>query len=1000
MATRTQRAAVLAAVMGIAVACGSGGGGSGAGNSGSGSSAGAFGAVALLGHEPADAAVQVAVDAGIQLEFDAPMALDSFGDADTWLRVAGTTANVAGSFTRGSGGRVRFQPAAPLELETDYVFQLSALTCDETGRILDVERSFTFRTLDTTPPAFVSIDVAADSTDQSRTRTFTLTFDEAIAPASVTASSLQIVDVFGFRYACAYTVQGATVVADPHADLPGDRRFTVVAGTGIKDRAGNALPASVATTFRTAADTAQPSVVAAWPPNGRTGVSPLVQPTFTFDESMDPATVEAASLLFQDQFGSVVPFRIDSSLDQRTLRLQPQAPLAAGRGYTLAFLLGGAAATDVSGNTLQATQALTFTTGTDVTAPALAGSTPANGATRVPGSAIATLQFAEALDPDWIDTTTVTLTVDGAPWVAAVEQPTPDSLRVTPVELLPTDAVCALRVQGGHEGARDAAGNVLPGDLVVAFTTSLDAGLPRVIQLPPDGATGVSPTSRVTFVFDAPMDTTTLHTGTLRVCDDAWTPLAGELEVSADGRIATFTPAVPFAASTYYRTQVKGSSAGARRQSGNWFPQDQDVRFRTGAANDTLPPAVTATVNGIDASRREGLVLPPSGFTIDVAVSDAQNQWPDLGAVEVQFAGTGTAPGTAALLEDAVIDYGTVSMTVPADAPLSAGEWTLTVRVRDLSGNVGTSSTLAFTVHPLDGNLMPFERTQVVWVRTDLDRDNDGTPDFDEDMLRLGFATAGDPIGSNASMRALVLDGILAQANRLYGRGDRGQPIDAGSVALRFTQRLPIALPHMQMALGGLDPEGDGGRDYGAVSTGILGRAYYDYRNGNPAERNTSTGPGLGVFPAEMWLYQCRIHEQVQGSFVTTFAQKFLPLCPDMGGTPAGAHVHDAVVLAPGFDYAAATSSQRARWNTIMNAADDWATVIGIILAHEVGHSVGLVAPGPAPSGLFGDSSLHNTFSSAAEVMAAAVGYESMVSLDYRFRDLDLAYLRQRVLLR
>jgi hypothetical protein len=73
---------------------------------------------------------------------------------------------------------------------------------------------------------------------------------------------------------------------------------------------------------------------------------------------------------------------------------------------------------------------------------------------------------------------------------------------------------------------------------------------------------------------------------------------------------------------------------------------------------------------------------------------------------------------------------------------------------------------------------------------------------------------------------------------------------------------------------------------------------------------------------------------------------------------------------------------------------------MGVILAHEVGHSVGLVAPGPMPTGLFGDSSLHDTFAGAAEVMAPAVGYESMTVLDYAFRDIDLAYLRQRVLLR
>ncbi|MBL8726781.1 MAG: Ig-like domain-containing protein [Planctomycetes bacterium] len=997
MGTRIERLAVLA-LLATAACGGSGGGASSSGNGNAAETA--FGVVQLLSHEPADQAVQVAVDAAITLEFDAPMALESFADEDTWLRVTGTTDNVPGTFSRGGNGRVRFQPQAPLRLETDYVFQLSALTCDETGRILDVTQSFGFRTLDTTRPHLVGFDVVDESTGQSRTRTFTATFSEAIAPTSATTTSFQLIDTFGFRYGASYVVAGATVTLDPDADLPGERRFALITNGGLTDRAGNTLTATTTIHFRTAADVVQPRVLSAWPPSGRSNVSPNVQPTFTFDESMDPATVEAASLLFQDQFGSVVPFAIESSKDQRTLRVRPRTPLPAGRGYTLAFLLGAAAATDVSGNTLQATQAMTFTTGSDATPPALAGSTPLDGETRVPGTTIASLAFAEGLDPAWIDTGTITMTVGGVPWTAVVEQPDSLTIRVTPVLMLPTDSVCVITVRGGHAGVRDLAGNVLAADLHLSFTTSTDAGLPRVIQLPGDGATGVAVASHVTFVFDAAMDPATLHAGTVQVCDDAWAPLPGTLVISGGNRVVTFTPDAPFATLTYYRSRVVGGSGGARRASGNWFAHDQDARFRTGSAGDSTPPIVTATLNGIHSSRSAGLVLPPSGFTIDVTAQDSGNQWVDMGAIDVQFAGTGSAPGAETLTAAAVISYGSYSVRVPGTAALSPGNWTMTVRARDLCGNVGSSTSLAFAVAATDGALLPFGRTQVVWVRTELDRDNDGTPDFDQDLVRLGLTTAGDPIGSNARMRGIVLDGILAQSNHLYGRGSRGEPLDTGSVGLRFTRRQPIAVPHTQMALGGLDPEGDNHRGYGAESTGILGRAYYDYRNGNPAERNISTSPGLGVFPAEMWLYQCRIHLQVYPSFTTAFAQRFRPLCPDMGGVPAGAHALDAVVLAPGFDYQAANTSERARWNTIMAAADDWAVVIGIILAHEVGHSVGLVAPGVAPSGLFGDASLHDTYSSAAEVMSASVGYEAMTTLDYQFRDIDLAYLRQRVLLR
>lgn len=958
-----------------------------------------FGAVQLLDHSPADGEVQVALDEPIEVQFDATMALDTLGDDDTWLRVDGSTTNVPGTWSRGAAGRVLFRPTSPLAAETDYVFQVSGLSGDQTGRILDVSHSFGFRTLDSTPPQIVAIDVADGATGQSRTRTFTVTMNERIGSSSVTATSFYLGDQFGIRYAAERTVDGASMILDPLADLPGDRLFTLTVSTTVADRSGNRLETITQRSFRTSLDTVAPSVLTAWPAMSATGISPRVQPTFAFSESMDPATVEAASLLFQDEFGSVVPFAIEASPDQRTLRVRPTVTLQTNRRYTLAFLLGGAAATDVSGNSLSATQARTFTTGSDATAPTVVGSVPTDGDSRVPGSAELLVTCSEALDTAWVGDSTVTLRADGELWSAVVDRPSANVVRVIPIVDLPPGTACTLTLRGGQDGLHDLAGNVLASDATIAFTTSTDTGSPSAQLAPSDGATGVAPGSRVTVVFDAAMDPATVSSSTVLVTDDNGTPLAGTLTLGGGDRIATFVPSSAFAPLTYYRTRIVGGSSGARRQSGNWFAADRTARFRTGSSADAQPPTVTATVNGIATSRQAGLVVPPSGFSIDVTLNDA-SQWVDMGSIEILLEGDSSGPSAAALLAVADLGYGTARVLVPTSAALPVGSWNLTVRARDLTGNLGTSSTLAFTVATPDGALLPFERTQIVWVRTDLDRDGNGRNDFDDDMLRLGFATNGDPAGTNAYVRDLVLDGILAQANQLYGRGPRGEPVDQGSVGVRFARREPRGLVHMQMALGGLDPEGDRTRSYGAESTGVLGRAYYDYRNGNPAERNTANSPGLGVFPAEMWLYQTRIHQQVWPSFQTVFAQRFRPLCPDMGGVPAGMHALDAAVLTPTFDYATGSAPQRARWQVVMDAAEDWALVIGIILAHEVGHSVGLVAPGAAPSGLFGDSSLHDTYAGAAEVMAPSVGYEAMTSLDYQFRDIDLAYLRQRLLLR
>lgn len=996
----TSRAAWALALV-LASCGGGGGGGDGPAPAGPGATnAAAVGVVRLVDHEPADGAVQVEPGAAITLRFDARMAIESFGDPDTWLRAAGGSSPVAGSFELGTLQRVVFRPQAPLQAETDYTFQLSALTCDEDGRILDQEARFTFRTIDTTPPTLAAVDVAAGAVGVARDRAFRLQFDERLAPASVTPTTVFLRDVFGVRYKSALACDGDAVVLAPAAELPGDRLFALVTTTGLRDLAGNALASASTTSFRTAPDADAPAVADAWPMPGQLGVSPRAQPRFVFDESMDPATVESSSLGFVDEFGALVPFTVAASDDQRTLRLVPAAPLAQNRGYTLAFALGEAAATDVSGNGLAATQSRTFRTGADGAAPAVTTSEPADGADRVPGDVVATVAFDEALDPAWVDERTVELLVAGEAWETLVETPTPASVRVTPLVPLPLRTACALRFRGGPEGVRDLHGNLLAVDREIGFTTSDDAGTPTAMILPPNGTIDVAANAQVAIAFDAPMDATTLHAGTLAVTDDAGVAVPGTWQATANGRGVRFAPTQPFPAGAWRRVTVRAGQDGVRRASGNWLRADATSRFRVGSGVDLAAPTVACTVNGVAAARKQGLTLPPSGFTIDFDAVDAAGGHVDVAGAQVVLEGPGAAPDTAALLREGVIGLGFARLVAPAAARLAVGDWTLRVRVPDLAGNFGTSTALAFRVAEPVADVVPFERTQVVWVRAELDRDGNGVADFDDDMTRLGLAVAGGDAGAIAFVRTTLLDAVLTQANRLYGRGDRGEPRGSDSAAVRFTKRAPIKVAHMQIAVGGFDPDGPRDRGFGDASTGVLGRALFDLRNGNPAERNTSSSPGLGVFPAEMFVYQSQLHLQVWPSYMTRFAERFLPLCPAMGGTPVGAHPHDAAVLRAEFDPDAATSAQRARRQTVLAAVDDWAAIVGIVLAHEVGHSVGLVAPGDAPTGLYGDASLHNAFAGATEVMSASVGYESMTTLAYAFRDLDMAYLRHRTLLR
>ena len=182
---------------------------------------------------PANGAVQVPLDTSITVEFDAVLAQECLAEPDTWLKVDGSGSSLAGTFEiAGSGRSFKFTPTAPLVVETDYVFQLSALTCDVDGKLLEEEFTFGFRTIDTTPPTVVSADVAEGASGVSRTQTITIDFSEDLGPTSVTPATLYLRDTFGTDYATTTTVTNHQIVVDPAIDLPGNRNFVLVARGG------------------------------------------------------------------------------------------------------------------------------------------------------------------------------------------------------------------------------------------------------------------------------------------------------------------------------------------------------------------------------------------------------------------------------------------------------------------------------------------------------------------------------------------------------------------------------------------------------------------------------------------------------------------------------------------------------------------------------------------------------------------------------------------------
>jgi RHS repeat-associated protein len=117
----------------------------------------------------------------------------------------------------------------------------------------------TFSPMDTTPPTGASFSPAMAATNVSRTANVTVTFSEAVDPATVNGSTVELRDPSNALVSAtvSYNVASLTATLNPTASLALGTTYTArVRGGGtdprVKDVAGNALAADVTWTFTTA----------------------------------------------------------------------------------------------------------------------------------------------------------------------------------------------------------------------------------------------------------------------------------------------------------------------------------------------------------------------------------------------------------------------------------------------------------------------------------------------------------------------------------------------------------------------------------------------------------------------------------------------------------------------------------------------------------------------------------------------------------------------------
>lgn len=277
--------------------------------------------------------------------------VDGLGGTDTLA--LGTSLRSAYKITLGSDGAVHVDSVSGASQQLHAtLYNMELLTFNSGRDVLDLSSYFG----DKEPPTVTISDNIAGIANGNVT--YTLSFSESVT--GLTAADFQV----GNGSIVSVTGSGSTwtVLVAPRSGSEGSLDLTLLAA-GVTDAAGNANAAASAALQ--AVDTLAPSVAAASPGNGATGVALDGNISFSFSETVQKAV---GSIVVTAADGSVIAsYDVASSasvsVSGQTLTLDPTSDLPASS--TLSVTLSAGAVKDAAGNALAAAASGSFTTQAD-----------------------------------------------------------------------------------------------------------------------------------------------------------------------------------------------------------------------------------------------------------------------------------------------------------------------------------------------------------------------------------------------------------------------------------------------------------------------------------------------------------------------------------------------------------------------------------------------------------------------------------------------------------
>jgi hypothetical protein len=546
---------------------------------------------------PANGATGVPTSSAIVLTFNEPIDATTVNVNSVPIRANGFGGQLPGTYgVDATGMTITFTPLSPLPGNTLISVQVTGVSDLSGNNLFEFCECFfasSFTTAagtDTTVPTVLMVTPNNGATGIGLNAAVVLTFSKSLNRNTINNNTVGLL-ANGSRLGGGISVSADNRMVTLNAGtLPASSTVTVVATPGVTDLVGNAL-GNFESSFTTAAafDTTHPAVVAQRPTNGASAVPLNTSLVLYVNEAMNSATVQGA--LHVSQNGVLVNGTTQVSESGQVVVFTPSTPF--GKNALIQVFLDETAQ-DVDGNSLSAYQG-SFQTVTDT--PSIVNVNPASGLT-VPTNVVIEIEFNEALDPETVNTGTVSLFQSNSCCPLPVVPITVSLLNGgTVVQVTPNAPLAAntsYQVDTNTSGTQVIQGiNGVPfpvNEIVTLFRTGAgpDTVAPAIMLVsPPNGAGGIGDNAEVRVVFSKSINPLSVNGTTIQLTDAGMTAVPDSISFSNNEQTVLLVPHAPMPDNTLMTVVISGVTDIA----GNAVVP-QTTTFTTGTGPDLVRPKV------------------------------------------------------------------------------------------------------------------------------------------------------------------------------------------------------------------------------------------------------------------------------------------------------------------------------------------------------------------------------------------------------------------------